>query len=312
MTVSRDLRCVRDGIAAQRSRLRGWTWAILATLALTSPASADPLNILFFGNSFTNSEGGARSIPNMVAAIAMAAGRDAPTVANLSVDGVDLGFHLANYDLLMDYFAPPGLTWDVVVLQENSVMPTHVGNVDVFRVNAVALYQRTAAHSPSVVPVLFETWARGPAHEIYSGPTPLFPGGPNQMQQELHEGYRLAASDINAAAGSSITRIAQVGEAFRSTGFSDFMYDEQHYHASPLGSLVAALVIYANVYNDWNVSSLNLSGLLEDLEVDGENYAAARGAVIAVIPETSSLALVGATVVASAGLFAARRRALAA
>lgn len=312
MIVQQDLPYARARFAAQRGRGRGWTWAILATLALTSPASADPLNILFFGNSFTNSEGGARSIPNVVAAIASAAGRDVPVVANLSVDGVDLGFHVANYDLLLDYFAPPGLNWDVVVLQENSTMPTHVGDVDVFRANAVALYQMTAAHSPSVVPVLFETWARGPGHEVYSGPTPLFPGGPNQMQQELHEGYRLAAADINAAAGSSITRIAQVGEAFRSTGFSDFMYDEQHYHASPLGNLVAALVIYANIYNDWNVSGLDLSGLLEDLEVDQENYAAAQSAVVAVIPETSSLALLGATVVVCVGIEEMRRRARAA
>lgn len=270
----------------------------LLSLLLASSSSAAPLNILYFGNSFMN--GGSANIPSLVSEIAVAAGHEAPFFVDTSVEGFNFNFHLLANTGVIGSSLGPGDKWDAVVMQNYSTEPTHLGSVAQHRSTAVQLYQAVAAHSPSVVPVLFETWARGPGHEFYTGPTPDFPGGPFEMQAELLNAYHLAADDIDLAAGAPIARVAEVGTAFSNTGFDPNLYESFMYHAEHPGILLAALVTYSSIYNDPTIDDIDLGGILASLGLSPEEGAyLSNAATLVTVPEPSSLVLL---ITAVAGL----------
>jgi hypothetical protein len=246
----------------------------------------DPKDILWFGNSFTNATccGSSMSVPNVVSAIATAAGHVAPRRRNSSVDGQTLEWHRTRPATMTNINSlAAGEFWENVVLQDYSTQPTHIGNLALHRSSSVAMYNLVAAHSPNVVPVMYETWARGPGHEFYSGANPLFPGGPAQMQQEVRDGYHLSTADINAAVGANVARLAPAGDAWESAGLSLNLYGPDIYHAQNRGTLLNALVLYGTIYDDRTTSDINLSGLLATLGVsanDGQWVAALADAVL--------------------------------
>jgi hypothetical protein len=258
------------------------------------------------------SESSPRTIPQLVGDIAGIAGFEVPTTENASFVAADFGLHL-QYNLdVIETALPPAEQWDFVVMQDHSLAPTHLGDLGLHRANAVGLYEAVAEHSPAVVPVLFETWARGIGHDFYTGPTFESPGGPafsgpTEMQQIVRDGYNLAAGDINAAVGSNLARIASVGDAFESTGFSPALYQWDRSHQSDeLGTLLAALVIFESIYNT-SVTDLDLTPIFEIMNVsheDAEPLVIAAGSVFSPVPEPSTFALA----VAGLAALALRRR----
>lgn len=220
-------------------------------------------NVLFYGNSFTNGLGSTESVPNLVRDIATAAGHEAPTVVNAASNGTSFTWHLANNTGVISSGLPVDEEWDYAVLQNFSTTPTHIGNVAQHRADAVSLYQQIAAHSPDHTPVLYETWARAPGHSFYTGAVPDFPGGTSQMQAELRSGYLLAAQDIDASAGESISRIAEVGSRWEDTNW-DNLHSDDLYHAQNRGTLLASLEIYSTIYEQ-ATSGIDLSGVLGNL-----------------------------------------------
>ena len=220
-------------------------------------------NILFYGNSFTNGFLSTDSVPNLVQDIATAAGQTTPNVVNAAVNAQDFSWHLSNNTTSISTGLPAGQQWDYAVLQNYSTAPTHLGNLAQHRADSVSLYQAIANHSPNVTPVLFETWARGPGHSLYTGNNPSFSGGPSQMQDELQAGYLLASQDIDTAAGAGIARIAHVGTAWEKANWTNLHADDI-YHAQNRGTLLTALEIYSTVYQD-DTNDIDLTSVLSGL-----------------------------------------------
>ncbi len=96
---------------------KGLTAALVLSLAFVARAQqGDTLRVLFIGNSYTYTN----ELPNMVAGMARSASR-ALFVDESSVGGFTLEQHL-NYQPTIDKIHER--KWDVVVLQEQSVLPT--------------------------------------------------------------------------------------------------------------------------------------------------------------------------------------------
>lgn len=282
-------------------------FALVACAALVAArgSAEDPRYILFYGNSFTNATccGSSRSVPSMISDIAVAGSHPAPRITNASVDGQTLQWHLsstAQLNRITNIF-PSTETWDNVVLQDFSTWPTHIGNLPQHLSSSLALYQKVAAHSPNVVPVMYETWARGFGNSLYAGAAPAFPGGPMQMQQELQAGYRMSTENINSNVGATIAKIAPAGDAWKLANFPANFYGDGSYHASNRGSLLNALVLYGTIYDDLTTSDIDLTNLLRTLNLttaDGAYLTSLADAALAAVPEPGSLACV-----AVAGVF---------
>lgn len=245
---------------------------LLASIALLFPdtiQAEDTKDILFYGNSFTLGSGSTDTVPDLVRDIATAAGHATPNTVNAAVSGEDLSFHLQSNTSIITTGIISGESWEHVVMQDFSTKPTTThpdGDRPQHRADAVALYRKAANHSPSVQVVMFETWARAPGHFLYTGTNPVFPGGPSQMQTELREGYALSTGDINAAAGFGTAKVAPVGDAWETANWNNLYIDDLR-HAQNRGTLLAALVIYGTIFNDPTTRDINLSGILNRLDL---------------------------------------------
>jgi len=271
----------------------------IAALSVTGSRDSraeDPKDILWYGNSFTNATccGGTRSVPNIFRDVVLAAGRPAPVNRNAAIDGQTLQYHLTNNTSIITTGIAPGNQWEHVVLQDFSTWPTHIGNLPQHLSSSLGLYQKVAMHSPNVVPVMYETWARGYGNAFYSGVNPSFPGGPTQMQQELRDGYRMSTDNINNAVGAAIAELAPAGDAWELANFPANFYGDGSYHASNRGSLLNALVLYGTIYDDPTTSDIDLTSVLTTL-----NLSAADGVLLSgladrvLVPEPSAVALFG-------------------
>ncbi len=289
----------------------GLALAVCLALFAQRSLAEDPRYILFYGNSFTNATccGSSRSVSFMIGEIAVAASHPAPIMTNAAVNGQSLQWHLTTQSQLnkITSISPPSETWDNVVLQDFSTWPTHIGNLPQHLSSSLGLYQKVAMHSPNVVPVMYQTWARGYGDAFYAGGSPAFPGGPSQMQQELRDGYTMSTNNINASVGSSIAKLAHAGDAWKLANFPANFYGDGTYHASNRGSLLNALVLYGTIYDDHTTSDINLTSLLSTLNLtatDGVYLTSLADAVLATaVPEPSSIVGIGI-----AGLYFALRR----
>jgi hypothetical protein len=243
----------------------------VATLFSGIASAEGPKNLLFYGNSFTLGVGSNEAIsfggvPEVVKQLAAAAGYPEPRVENAAVSGQSLAWHLANNTGPISnpggFVEMPDFQWDTVILQEYSTKPTHIGDPPAFRADAASMFGLVRSHSLGADCTLFETWARGPGHSYYTGDPPTFPGGPAQMQQELHDNYGLALQDLLTAYGAGSTQVAWVGDAWEATGW-DNLHGGDIYHASTRGTYLTGLVIFGTVYGER--STVGLPKLFDSL-----------------------------------------------
>jgi hypothetical protein len=262
----------------------------------------DAKDILWYGNSFTNAVccGSTRSVPDVMADIAVVAGQVAPRNRNASVDGRSLEWHRTNNTAVINSGIAAGQQWEHAVLQDATEQPTQFGNLALHRSSSLAMYNLVAAHSPAVVPVMYETWARAPGHSFYTGVNPRFPGGPAQLQAELRQGYQLSTADINAAVGMDLARLARVGDAWEHAGFPLNFYASDSFHAQNRGTLLNALVFYGTIYEDTTTADINLASVLTTLglaEQDGQLLTTIADAILVPEPATLATLLLGVLLV---------------
>jgi hypothetical protein len=266
--------------------------ALLVMLSVSVATAETAKNLLFYGNSFTIATGfgSSRSVPDVVKAIANAAGRPAPNVVNPSVAGWTLQQHLTSNTGTINSGIAAGQNWDAVILQDYSTQPTHIGSVAEHRSSYLAMYQLVKARSPSAVAIGYETWARGPGHEYYSGNPPTF-ANPAAMQSELRAGYALSTADVNALYGPGTSTVAPAGDAWERANFPLNFYASDIYHASNRGTLLNAMVLYGTIYNDPTIRDINMPSLLLTLGISTTDAQTLAGFAESVLPEPASLAV---------------------
>lgn len=269
--------------------------ASIAALLLAQAALAeDAKNIIFFGNSFTQSGNG---IQHIVRDVAIAVGQPAPFVVAVASGGMTLEQHAIIAPTTVSTSIPAGSHWDYAVMQEFSTRPTSVapvgGNVPAFLSATNSLFQTVRNHSPNAKGVLFETWARGPSHEYYPTYWPV----PEAMQAELRANYHTAADNLNATFGPDAALFAPVGDAFEDGGFDPSLYSSDIYHASNKGALLISLVIYGRVYEDRITTDLDLAAIGAGLGLSSSDIAdvahLADGVLVPTPPTITILAMTG-------------------
>jgi hypothetical protein len=229
--------------------------AALFVVCLCAASSLRAEDALFIGNSYTyggpemviNQHGG---VPKLVEAIAASKGKKLSTLM-LTVGGKDLAFHLLQPKTDVDIKAAK---WDWVVLQGFSTEATHVGNPEEFFKDGEAFYRRILANSTKTKVVLFETWARPKGNDYYTGvSTPKTFVDVAQMNTEIQKNYTELYHRLEAIEPGNQVELAPVGLAFQRSlekypdvnlNFSDL------HHANVAGSYLAALVIYATIYQE--------------------------------------------------------------
>ena len=190
---------------------------------------------------------------------------------------------------------PTGDTWDYVVIQGYSTESTSIRN-DEFDTDLANLYREVRDHSSGrgagVTPILYQTWARTYGHSFYSGSTKVF-DNPTDMQAQVREGYASALAAVQNA-GSSDAEIGLVGDAFEGLDFDRSLYDNDLYHASTKGSVLAGLILYGTICDE-DVSDISYAqavafNIYSGGEANWQQITAAADEVIAV-PEPGTLAL---------------------
>ena len=231
--------------------IRGF-WPAIVVGALSAVQAAcvaeEPLNLLFFGNSFTIQDTVALKVRNL----AVADGYPRPLVVGDLAGGQDLDYHrqqienspqnnITHSSLNME-------RWDFVVMQGYSTEATHLRPNSEFSDSAGQLYNAVLQHDSGqgqdAVGVLFETWARGPGHSFY----PNEFADPAAMQAEVRVGYEAALTELHTLHDD--VRLARVGDAFELLQFDRSLYDADIYHASTAGSMLASMMIYRTIYEE--------------------------------------------------------------
>jgi hypothetical protein len=212
-----------------------------------TPPPAEPLRVLFVGNSFTFTAG----MPATFRALAEAAGFPRPLVRTRAVGGRSLEWHRADTS---PEGAPARIRegWDVVVLQELSTRPTDtLGDPAQFKDDATWLHDLAIGREPSATVVLYETFARAAGHPYY----PRTFESPAEMQAQLRFHYDdCAERSIPEHTTVVVDRpvvVARVGDAWERVldgAEPPRLHAEDDYHPNAQGAYLTALVFFGTIY----------------------------------------------------------------
>lgn len=258
----------RVRLAARRAvaiaALMGAAGAAWAQAGTAGQGEARGLNLLYLGNSYTHGTGSTRTVPLMVSDIAQSAGRATPNTVMVTAGGATLWQHNIQSVSAITTRLDEGQRWDRVILQDQSTMNTIFGSVEQHRMAFVQLVGKVRDHSPLAKAVGYQTWSRAPSHPYFTGPQPFFPRGAAEMTEQIRDGYNLSTADANAMYGAGASTVARVGEAWQAANWERLHISDQS-HAQNRGSLLAAMVLYASIYDDKTVQDIDYTAICAGL-----------------------------------------------
>lgn len=227
-------------------------WLVLMMGTLNAE---EPLHILFIGNSSTFVHHMPQEIFNQVV---VSMGHPAPVLQCSNKSNSSLQTHLNAPGTLLKIDAGG---WDVVVLQESMQAASRNEERKLCLDAAVRLYDRIKSKSPNARVVFFETW---PRQDAMWKMKPDDVKGCGRNSTEMQERIRALTRCVTTQEIPNHSRATRKGDA--SVAPVDYawelnyksasplsLYMKDAHHPTPMGSYLAALIIYATIYHPENL-----------------------------------------------------------
>jgi hypothetical protein len=246
--------------------LRHYTFVTFACCC-SSPSAvwADNFDILMIGNSYTQGRSAEPlgGTDEDLQGIFDADSTHSATVVTRAEGGWTLQDH-ANSSDTTNLITRGAITWDFIVLQEQSTLPaqamsTGMGLPALDNGGPVLIdLIKQQPHLQNASVVLFNTWARELGHSVLDN----YHDDPKEMLDFLNQGYNYIRVNSPSWDHSDVTTIAPVGDAW--DGWYDTygygvsaanLHDDDGSHQSGLGSYLAASVIYETITGDSTVGN---------------------------------------------------------
>lgn len=233
-----------------------------------------PVNMLFWGNSFTLGGAGYYTyriggVARLVREIAIAEGYQAPNIQLTASNGVSIKFHYdtnrwtitgKNSDKPKDFVMPDGdrylrftgpgpgfnsempegFKWDYISFCQNDAGALNDGKE--FVRYGVMLFDEIRKHSPNAKLIVYEPWAR---HCLLE-----WAGAPVRFQEKLGPAAWELVTEVNAKYPASAA-VSPAGEAWYELGFPFRLYANDMFHGDTPGYFMNAMVIFRTVYGGY-------------------------------------------------------------
>ena len=203
----------------------------------TPDRSTSCTRVLFLGNSYTS----VNDLPTMFGDLAWSGGHRVETAAQ-DPGGWTLADHLNSNDLQSLLTSKP---WDIVVLQEQSQIPSVPASRQAIMYPAARQLVRMI-HNAGAQPLFYMTWAHRTGW-LQEGMRDYI-----SMQASIETGYLTIAKELSAA-------VAPVGPAWVALVAEQpalGLWSDDGSHPTTAGTYLAASVFYAAIFN---ASPINLS-----------------------------------------------------
>ena len=205
---------------------------------------ADPLRVLFLGNSYTS----VNDLPGTFRALAASAGREV-VVDSRSPGGWSLGAppnaHASDPASLAKVASD---AWDVVVLQEQSQLPTIPYFKDATMIpGATSLDEAIHANDPCTRTMLYMTWGREKGGQQCGGDlcSPPFADFA-AMQAALAD----ACLEVAALIGAAVAPVGIAWQGAMDASPTIDLFAPDGSHPTKAGTYLAACVFYAAIFGD--------------------------------------------------------------
>lgn len=201
---------------------------------VTRVKQAETLRVLFVGNSYSF------KIPKQFGQLARAEGQKLE-VAQVTKGGWTLAKHAASKETLNQIAQGK---WDIVVLQEQSQIPSLPENQRVKMMDPAAKALASAVRKAKAIPVFFMTWGRkdGDKKNAQHFPDDTY----TAMQNRLCQGYHKAATQAD---GAYIVPVGEVWSAVRAASKDALLYAKDGSHPGVGGNYLGACVFYCAFYD---------------------------------------------------------------
>lgn len=225
---------------------------ILICLAflLNLTASAQPVKVLFIGNSYT----AVNNLPQLFFDLSLSLG-DTVSFDSYTPGGYTFQGHSTDANTIAKINSQQ---WDFVVLQEQSQRPSFSPSQVASQVlpYATALDSIIHANNPCTETVFYMTWGRknGDASNCAVYPPVCTYEG---MQARLRESYILMAQQN----GSTVSPVGTAWKLTRDQNPTFDLYNPDESHPSLHGSYLAACTFYASIFHKSPVGSTYLASL---------------------------------------------------